>query len=70
MWFLTDLKKSLKVLLKQSKNTSLLSTSVPFRDKIYERGVFKWIAQSVLLMFGLVKLLAFGPLFNAPKSMS
>ncbi len=39
----------------------------PFRRKSYGRRGFKWITQRVLLTFALVKLLAFAPLFNAPK---
>ncbi len=41
--------------------------SFPLRCKIYGRRVLKWITQWDLLMFALVRLLVFAPLFNTPK---
>jgi len=41
--------------------------SFTFRHKIYRRTEFKWIMQRNLLTFAHIKLLAFAPLFNAPK---
>jgi len=41
--------------------------SFPFRREIYGRRVFKWITQRDLLMFALVNLPVFAPLFNAQK---
>ncbi len=38
--------------------------SFPFRRKIHGRRVLKWITQRDLLMYTLVKLLVFTPLFN------
>ncbi len=54
-----------KKILKKKKK--LYSIPFPFRRKIYGRRVLKWITQRLLLTFAFVKLLAFGPLFNAPK---
>ncbi len=38
-----------------------------FRRKIYGSRVNKWFTQCILVMFGILKLLAFAPLLNTKK---